>query len=387
MKPNLDPIRLGQRLQNARKATGLTQQAVADQLGMARTTLVAMEKGERTVRPEELMALASLYRVSVNELQRASDPLPSIALQFRGRIDDHGKLALEAACRALAEDYLFLEGLRSAPLPRRLPAEVALGADASRAARIAAEDERRRLGLGLEPILSLRSLLEERLGIRVFQFELPGASSVAAVYFYQEPAGAVICVNAVQSWRRRRLSLTHEFGHVIGSRHYADVLDTSVAGATGRSSPSEAFADSFQRHFLMPCGALERFVATRREERGGRFVPNDIVELADSFGVSFEAMCRALEEDGLIKSGAFEYLSSRGFEPRYNERAENWFATDADRSAVSSRFQRLATAAVVARQISEGTLAKLLRVDRVEARAIVRDLMNDSTGDGLEDEP
>ena len=56
-----DPKILGGRLQEARKACGFTQQAVADHLGMARTTLVAIEKGERRVTPDELIKLAAFY--------------------------------------------------------------------------------------------------------------------------------------------------------------------------------------------------------------------------------------------------------------------------------------------------------------------------------------
>ena len=46
----LDPKALGQRLQEARKARGFTQQQIADKLGVARTTLIAIEKGERDQR-------------------------------------------------------------------------------------------------------------------------------------------------------------------------------------------------------------------------------------------------------------------------------------------------------------------------------------------------
>ena len=45
------PRVLGQRLQEARRARGLTQQDVADSLELARTTITALEKGERRIRP------------------------------------------------------------------------------------------------------------------------------------------------------------------------------------------------------------------------------------------------------------------------------------------------------------------------------------------------
>ncbi len=43
----IDPEVLGERIASARRARYLTQQAVADVLNVARTTVVAMENGKR----------------------------------------------------------------------------------------------------------------------------------------------------------------------------------------------------------------------------------------------------------------------------------------------------------------------------------------------------
>ncbi len=371
MNPPISPTVIAQRLKQARKDARLTQGEVAENLGLARTTVVAIEKGEREARPEELVGFASLYKVALSEILKPGPSLGQVSFQFRGHIDHDGKAKLDALCRAMTEDYLYLEQLCDAPLNRRFPPEVLPGDDPVRNARLAAEDERRRLGLGLEPIGSLRSLLEERFGIRVLQFDLPDAASVSATYFYDELAGPVMCLNSSQSWRRRRLSAAHEYGHLIGSRYAAHVIGSAPEAASTRRNPSEVFSDAFQRHFLIPGGALERFVTARRRERGGMFKPSDAVELADLYGVSFEAVIRALDEDKLIKEGGAANLLAQRYEPKYEPTTEVRFGADADTDSFSRRYRRLAAMAYLKRALSEGALARYLRVDRIKAREIV----------------
>jgi transcriptional regulator with XRE-family HTH domain len=52
-----------ERMKAARKALRLTQEYVARQMGMSRTTIVAIEAGEREVTATELTKFADLYGV------------------------------------------------------------------------------------------------------------------------------------------------------------------------------------------------------------------------------------------------------------------------------------------------------------------------------------
>ena len=67
---NTDPKLLGQRLQEARRARGLTQQQVADSMSMARTTVTALEKGDRRIRPNELINLGAAVCPASRPLRR-----------------------------------------------------------------------------------------------------------------------------------------------------------------------------------------------------------------------------------------------------------------------------------------------------------------------------
>ena len=66
----IDPRILGQRLAEARKARGITQEDVANYLSCSRPTYIAIEKGERPAKPEEIVKLAAYFGRRVSELVR-----------------------------------------------------------------------------------------------------------------------------------------------------------------------------------------------------------------------------------------------------------------------------------------------------------------------------
>ena len=123
MLDTIDPKVLGRRLQEARKARGLTQQDVAKELGLARTTITAIEKGPRSVQPEELLQLARLYGRGVSELVRRREVVEEFAVPFRAAVAEvvpHQAELQQATqeLQRLCEDYLELEELCESPLTR-----------------------------------------------------------------------------------------------------------------------------------------------------------------------------------------------------------------------------------------------------------------------------
>ena len=65
MKIDLD---LAKRLKSAREFLQLSQEYVAKHMNISRTSLVALEAGERKVSSEELKAFADIYGWDINEL-------------------------------------------------------------------------------------------------------------------------------------------------------------------------------------------------------------------------------------------------------------------------------------------------------------------------------
>src|SRR2546423_2260587 len=71
----IDPKLLGEQLFEARKKASLTQADAATILDVARTTITAIEAGERRIKPLELFKLASAYRQDPSSFGR---PRPKI---------------------------------------------------------------------------------------------------------------------------------------------------------------------------------------------------------------------------------------------------------------------------------------------------------------------
>ena len=111
---NTDLSALAERLMAARKGAGVTQEAAAAHLDMSRPTFIAIEKGTRRPRPDELVKLAALYRTSLNSLLRQETQPPRLQPHLRSalssNVDDQDELeAAIAKLTGFVDDYVFLE--------------------------------------------------------------------------------------------------------------------------------------------------------------------------------------------------------------------------------------------------------------------------------------
>lgn len=370
----LDPRQLGRRLQHARKSAGRSQQDAATFLEVARTTITAMEKGERRVQPAELIALAKLYGKPLNEILRSEEPDEAFSIQLRAALAPHEHVGSElepvvADFQSLCEDYLELERITQTPLVRRYPPErsVPHGAVEAAAEDIAIE-ERQRLGLGDGPIGKLREILEHDAGARIFYLPMP--SRVAAIFAFTDRLGACIAVNQKHPEERRRSSIGHEWAHFLTSRRQPEI---EIDGRFLRVPAEERFANAFARSFLLPASGLtRRFNEIKRTREGHGVTVADLLTLAHFFFVSFESMTRRLEELRLVNSGTMDRLRQSRFAVREGQEALGLSSGgDVNDSMLPMRFVFLALQAFRDGLISEGRLSRFLRVDRLEARRVV----------------
>lgn len=360
----VDPVTLGARLRCARETAGITQNQAATEISVARTTIVAIEKGERRIKSVELIKLAQLYGESVGRLLRETALVPDLVLQFRRSrahpTSDDESVETTKLLQRLAASYVELEQRLGTRLHAHYPPEYRLrrGRLAEQAEDLA-QEVRHALGVGPRSALhELASVLEGEFGFRIFARPLP--SHIAGAFAFHEALGPCVLINAAHPGTRQLWSLAHECGHFLTERQSVDVLRVDDAH-------TERFADYFAAALLLPGIEMRRrFAEHQRSE--GKFSARHLIYLAAERGVSIEAAARRLENLGLLASGTYEMLRERGLDGRTV--AELTGQSEA-RARSPSRFGLLAAEAYDRGLLSEGQVASMLALDRVKARELL----------------
>jgi Zn-dependent peptidase ImmA (M78 family)/DNA-binding XRE family transcriptional regulator len=378
---NLDAGVLGDRLRLARVRARLTQENAARSTKLARTTLLAIEKGERKVRPVELLEFSRLYGASINELLQDEAVQINIEARFRALPETEHTRAESAIAliNELASAEIRLEALLGRKSIRVYPPEKLISfGDVEQQAEDAAIEFRQRIGRGLAPLKDLVAILESDVGIRMFIRGIE-ERGISGLFIYEENVGACILINAFHSAARRLQSAAHEVGHFVATRSKPDI-DSSAIDTNSRE---ERFAKRFGFALLMPAPAIRTMFETSVREHG-RFSPRHLVLMAAHFGVANEACCRRLEDINLLPKGTWESLRARGFTGEFSRRllSEADYEEDAgERSSLTPRLWLLASEAYKRELVTEGQLVRMLKLSFVEVRRIIDTL----DADGIDD--
>ena len=316
---------LPSRLKKAREDAGLTQEAFAHSLGLSSEFISLLESGKRAPSLDTLSRIAS--RLNRDAAFFLGEREPAFTILFRAAsLDDPARSELVPFQRYV-EDYLRLERetgrrLELAPLYADIPA-----------GRLAAE-ERRRLGLGDEPIRDIFGLLE-RNGCRILRRPLPPEVGISGVFIFLEAeAAAFALINSAQPLCRQVFSAAHEYCHYLKDRHDGPVIDGQeifpdwpcpAAARNGQrpgkhtgNDTKERFAHEFAAHFLMP-PAKVREVVDKEFGSGRRLSYDDVLHVKRVFGVSAQAMLRTLRDLDLLSAAQFEDYWARDPLPRERE--------------------------------------------------------------------
>ena len=369
----ISPQEIGELLRVARERVKFTQEDAAKAIGVARTTIVAIEQGQRRLRMSELQKLARAYKTSVNALLRREAVHVDLAPRFRKLMENNDTAAAEAAelMAKLATAEVELENLLGIKRIQNYPAErPILRGDVRAQAENDATELRQSLGLGIRPVPDILTLLEMEFGARVYIRRLD--SGISGLFAFDDALGPCILLNASHPRERRTQSAGHETGHFVSTRRSAEILYRHEK----ENTREERYANAFGRAFLTPArGVMQKF----QEVTAGsdRLTRRHIIILAHFFGVSREAIVRRLEELGLAKEGTWDWFQANGSitDEHARQVLGDLAVPDPQKAEADQpttlRLNLLAAEAYRQGLMSEGQLARLLCLDRVELRGIL----------------
>lgn len=369
---------VGQRIAKAREFLGLTQAVVAEKLGLARTTQVAIEQGRRPVSVAELYRYAEVlsrpldyflglgvwgkadfrphFRLMADKLDTAAVGPPRRPGRPKGPPEaSPEKLALmrfEALCR----NYLELEETNGLPRTAMPELPVPRNFSAPEAEQLAAT-VRAHLDLGPDlPIRDLRVRLEDAFGLRVFVLE--EAARLQAAAFHHPAVGGCVML-AERAIPALRSTLAYALGHLLAAREEA-MVDLPEAR---RKAPAEGFAAAFAAALLLPArGLRERFGAVHAEANEVSDIA--ILFLARSFGVSLRALRMRLAQLKLVSTATLrrldEALRQAGTAPRSEIETAQGLPDQPRWEMLPERYVFLAMRAYRKGLASKGRLAEYL---------------------------
>jgi transcriptional regulator with XRE-family HTH domain/Zn-dependent peptidase ImmA (M78 family) len=245
---------VGERVQLARAALGMSQSELADSLGLDRTMVAKIEAGTRRIDALELSRLAAALKVPMSHflesqplvLSRRTVPLTDDTETDAGRESNLLDLALEGWIGELRQLIEF--GTLEVRSPLVFPGVVNDG-DVGREAARWLRDE---LHLGGEPIDSMLGLCESA-GQFVLVTELDGDGASA---LDGELSAAVVSLQGDPG--RRRATAAHELGHLVLGDEYSSDLGVHASRAS-----REAVIDTFAAELLLPRSVFANDTASR----------------------------------------------------------------------------------------------------------------------------
>lgn len=395
-----DQHQIGSRLREAREQLGLTQDAVAKRLGVARSAVVRMEQGTRRVTGTELAQLARVYGRDLSDFVGMA-PLgddPFLVLERAAGDNPEHSESVARAIACLKEVVRLTEFLE---LPRRLPPPVyrfdgpRTIEEAVDQGKEAAAQERRRLGLGTLPLTPLSRIISDQ-GVWALSAALP--ESMSGFFAAHERYGLSIFVNRHHPVTRRRFSLAHEYAHALLDRDQPPVPDNG-------NGPSlrEKRANAFASELLLPAGGVVEMLDRlgkgrpahseswdvdpvtgdvhrddlRADSVARRIEPFDVGWIADAFQVSFEMAAIRLKEIGRIRRSDLDRLLERGSEGRDAMRMlgmlDGGESTDGGPDhAMERQLMALAIEAYRRDRISRGRLVSVCALAGVEPDPLLR---------------
>jgi Zn-dependent peptidase ImmA (M78 family)/DNA-binding XRE family transcriptional regulator/predicted HTH domain antitoxin len=306
----MDYAELGRRIRQAREEATLSQDAVAQHLGLTRSAVSLIESGKRKVDSLELRSFSQLVGRSVvffldDETATVrgttlDEDNPTQVLFSANQVVDisQDRIQIERFARFHQEFKDLAQSLHRLPEPSSSQPQYNLFKPTPAAAKWMANQERGRLGLPLSsPIQDMRNILQSQ-GVRVMSWDL-ATPKLGGCFIFSQSLGSFVLVK-----RNLRSHSTNMINFVLAHEYCHNLIHRQQKGITCDPSkhyrkPEEYFAQWFAANFLMPEEALVPRLQKYLEQGEGVITAEIVINLALDFGVSYVAMLNRMSSKGV----------------------------------------------------------------------------------------
>jgi transcriptional regulator with XRE-family HTH domain/Zn-dependent peptidase ImmA (M78 family) len=341
----MDKVVLGQRLAEARDVAGMTQESVARAVGLERTAILLLEKGERNLKVPELVRIAQVLGRPLSYF--VEEPVPAAASRRSAPNAAHDSTrALDVELDQFATDVRgLLELSLVGPAERDETFRVPRTHD--EAERTSAT-VRTRVSLGAGAVEDLGRVCEA-FGLHTFATHFGEAGPDGACVEVESTKGSVgvAVINGDSASGRRRMTLAHELGHWL----FGDAYDAQA------SADSEQMINSFAIHFLAPRAGVNKVWS----ENSYLSVRDRALTVGVVFRLSWSAAISQLRNVALISHEERERLSAN--EPRsgdYLRLGLSW-KDELEAPYLSPAFTSACLMGYTAGKLAESRVLELLR--------------------------
>lgn len=247
--------KLGFKIKQIRESLGLTQEQVSKGTGLSSEFISLIEKGKRYPSLGSIEKISNYLNKNISYFfEEESDPF-EIIMQDK-RVSKSTKSEFNTFKKYCTE-YLSIEkilgySLEEAPFY------------SSPSPEIMAEEERKRLGLGTQPVRNIFTLLELN-GLRILRQSLKKNLKIAGafVYFKSQQAGFAL-INTNQSYAKQIITAAHEYCHYLKDREFISIIDNPdifIDEYLPLYPSRERFAYLFSLYFLISKEQINAFIS------------------------------------------------------------------------------------------------------------------------------
>lgn len=279
-------MNIGRNILYFRQQQGLTQQQLADVLGINKMAISNYEKGKRQPSIETVKAICKALGISLMQFMAYSEGVELSAGHFQNTdlLTAAQKESIEAQIRYAAQRYYDACLCANAPCDRcNLPAEkIALPEDLA----VAPEYMRSAIGLPKSgPVGNLTHILENN-GIIVVLVSPPKRGKFSGYNAISNKGFAIISINSNYDGVQQRYALACELAAMLF--HDTDNADL----------------DDIVNHFLLPTSTLHREIGEKRKHLSLA----DIRYVCEEYGIAPQVVAMRAEQERIISHSAYQQL-------------------------------------------------------------------------------